>query len=165
MENVKQHIIDLEKEYWQAIVDKDFESALRLSADPCVVTGAQGAATIDHGTFRQMMGDSRWELHDFNLADVQVSVPTDGIALIAYTVTEQMTVDGKPLTLKAADASTWLRDGDSWKCVLHTESILGDPFGRDKAAAAPAKKPAAKKAAARKPIARKRGRSRARTTR
>jgi hypothetical protein len=30
-------------------------------------------------------------------------------------------VDGKKLTLEAADASTWVRDGDGWACALHTE--------------------------------------------
>ena len=53
-------------------------------------------------------------------------------AVIAYKVRENLTVDGKKLTLEAADASTWVRDGDGWKCALHTESVLGDPYGRDR---------------------------------
>jgi hypothetical protein len=28
--------------------------------------------------------------------------------------------------------STWVRRNGGWVCALHTESILGDPFGRDK---------------------------------
>mgnify|MGYP006273693779 CR=1 FL=1 len=42
-----------------------------------------------------------------------------------------MTVDGKPLSLDASDASTWIRRNGSWVCTLHTESLLGDPFGRE----------------------------------
>jgi len=56
------------------------------------------------------------------------------VAIVAYKVKEELTVDGKPVTLEAADASTWLRRGDSWVCSLHTESIIGDPFGRDRRA-------------------------------
>ena len=160
MESVKQQLINLEKEYWHAIVDKDFDRALRLTADPCIVTGAQGAAVIDHATFRQMMGESHWQLIDFGLSDVQVRLPSPDVGLVAYTVTEELVVDGKPMQLKAADASTWVREGGEgegeWRCVLHTESLLGDPFGRDKSKAQPAKKPAAKKAAAKKPAARRR---------
>jgi hypothetical protein len=52
--------------------------------------------------------------------------------VIAYKVTEEMDVDGKPVTLKAADATTWVRKGGKWRAALHTESVLGDPFGRDK---------------------------------
>ena len=38
-------------------------------------------------------------------------------------------VDGKKLILEAADASTWVRDGDEWTCALHAESVLG--FARE----------------------------------
>jgi hypothetical protein len=57
---------------------------------------------------------------------------TDDVAVVAYKVREQMTVDGKPLTLEAADASTWVRRDGRWLCALHTESIAGDAFGRDR---------------------------------
>ena len=49
----------------------------------------------------------------------------------------KLTVDGKPLTLEAADASTWVRRDGRWLCALHTESILGDSFGRDRQPARP----------------------------
>ena len=51
---------------------------------------------------------------------------------MAYQVHEELTVEGKPLTLDAADASTWVRRDGTWRCALHTESIAGDPFGRDR---------------------------------
>jgi hypothetical protein len=43
-----------------------------------------------------------------------------------------LTVDGKPVTLDAADASIWVQRDGRWVCALHTESIGGGPFGRDK---------------------------------
>ena len=42
-------------------------------------------------------------------------------------------VDGKDVDLEAFDASVWRREQGQWTCVLHTESIAGDPFGRDRA--------------------------------
>lgn len=50
----------------------------------------------------------------------------------SYRVHEELTVDGKPVTLDAADASTWVRRNGRWVCALHTEAISGDPFGRDR---------------------------------
>jgi len=47
-------------------------------------------------------------------------------------VHEELTVEGKPVTLDAADASTWVRRDGRWVCALHTESLRGDPFGRDR---------------------------------
>ena len=57
---------------------------------------------------------------------------SDDIGIVAYKVHEDMTVDGKPLSLDAADASTWIKRNGCGCCALHTESLLGDPFGRDK---------------------------------
>ena len=48
-------VIELERRYWQALKDKDVDAVLGMSDDPCLVTGAQGVAEIDHKTFEQMM--------------------------------------------------------------------------------------------------------------
>jgi ketosteroid isomerase-like protein len=128
----EKEIVKLEKEFWQALKDRDVDAALRMTDDPCIVTGAQGVGTIDHEAFRGMMDDATWTLEDFELEDVQVRMVGDDIAIVAYKVREDVTVDGESLRLEAADASTWVRHGDHWVCALHTESITGDPFGRDR---------------------------------
>ncbi len=56
----------------------------------------------------------------------------DDVAIVAYKVRESLTVAGKSMMLEAAAASTWIRNDGRWVCVLHTESIAGDPFGRDR---------------------------------
>ena len=56
-------------------------------------------------------------------------------AVVAYTVREELTVDGQPVGFDAADTSTWVRRGDRWVCAAHTESLRGDPFGRDRSSA------------------------------
>jgi hypothetical protein len=136
---LEDEILGLEKKFFQSMVDKDVQTGASLSADPCLVTGAQGVARIDRKTFARMMEEGAWQLHAYEFSDVKVEKVTEDVAVIAYKVHEDMTVDGKRMTMDAADASTWVRDGDGWTCVLHTESVLGDPFGRDR-------KPAAKKA-------------------
>jgi uncharacterized protein (TIGR02246 family) len=130
---VQQELVELEKQYWRAIRDRDTDAAMRLTDDPCVVTGAQGVGSIGRKMFEQMLTSSAWTLHDFEIRDVQFRQLTDDVAVVAYKVTEHMTVEGKPLTLDAADASTWVRRNGHWVCALHTESIAGDPFGRDRA--------------------------------
>jgi hypothetical protein len=130
--NLEKQILECENRFWQAMIDKDIEGATKLTADPCIVTGAQGVASIDKKQFTKMMQTGSWELHDFEFSDVTFEQVNDDIAVIAYKVRENLTVDGKPLTLEAADASTWVRKGVNWVCALHTESVLGDPFGRDR---------------------------------
>jgi hypothetical protein len=36
--------------------------------------------------------------------------------------------------MKAADSSTWVRRDGRWVCAVRTESLSGDPFGRDRQA-------------------------------
>jgi ketosteroid isomerase-like protein len=129
---IEAQLLDLEKQYWQAIKDRDVPAAMQLTDDPCIVTGAQGVARITHQAFAAMLQTGGWTLHEFTLSDVQVRVIAEGVAVLAYKVKELLTVEGKSLTLEAADSSTWvLRDGH-WVCALHTEALSGDPFGRDK---------------------------------
>lgn len=130
---IEKELIELETQYWQAIKDKDTDAAMQLTDDTCVVTGASGAASIDRKAFAGMLNSPGWTLNDFEfVGDVIARAVTDDVAIVAYKVREHLTVEGKPLTLEAADASTWIRRDGRWLCVLHTESILGDPFGRDR---------------------------------
>jgi uncharacterized protein (TIGR02246 family) len=130
---IESELLELERRYWQAIKDRDVDAALRLTDDPCIVTGAQGVARIDRASFERMMQTASWTLHRFELSDdAQVRMLGDDVAILAYRVHEELTVDGERVTLDAADASTWVRRDSRWVCALHTESIRGDPFGRDR---------------------------------
>ena len=130
--DLHQQLLGLEKKFWQSMKDKDVDAALRLTDDPCIVTGAQGVARIDRATFAKLMTTARWTLHDFDIHDVEVEEISDGVAVVGYKVREKLTVDGQPLEMEAADASTWVRKNGGWLCALHTESLLGDPYGRDR---------------------------------
>lgn len=133
---VKDELLALEKRYWQAIQDRDFETALDLTDEPCIVTGAQGVASLNRDRFRDLMKSANFKIEDVYFdPDVQVRMLGNDAAVLAYMVRERLTVDGKSVTMEAADASTWVRRNGQWKCALHTESIKGDPFGRDRTAA------------------------------
>lgn len=128
-------ILELERQFWQTMIDRDVDASIRLTDDPCVVAGSQGAAQIDHAMFRQMMTGGTWKLHRFEFKNPLVYFPADGVAIVAYDVLEELTVDGAPLTMNAADTSVWIRRDGRWVCSLHTESVHGDPYGRDRTSA------------------------------
>jgi ketosteroid isomerase-like protein len=129
----EQELLDLETEYWQAIRDKDADAAIRLSDQPCIITGAQGIRRIEGETLRNLIKTTLYTLHDVRLSDVQVHALEDDVAIVAYNVHEELTVEGKPVSLDATDTSTWVRRDGRWLCAVHTESLKGDPFGRDRA--------------------------------
>jgi hypothetical protein len=109
---------------------------MRLTDDPCIVVTAQGAGRIAREAFAGMLKAGGWTLHEFTLSDMHVRILSEDVAILAYRVKELLTVDGKPITLDAADSSTWVRRDGQWMCALHTEALIGDPFGRDKQPAA-----------------------------
>jgi hypothetical protein len=130
---IKAELLKCERDYWQSIKDQNPEAARRLTDFPCIIAGAQGVATMDEKTFGAMMNGGPSQLRDFKLADdAQVRLLTDEVAIVAYKVHEDLTVEGQPLTLEAADASVWIKRGGQWQCALHTESLAGDRFGRDR---------------------------------
>jgi len=129
---VEKELLELENRYWQAIKDRDVEAAMRLTDFPCLVAGASGVGLIDKETFTRMMSGARYTLHAFEIRESKVRQAGDDIALMAYKVHEDLTVDGEKVKMDAADTSVWVRRGGQWRCALHTESLAGDPYGRDK---------------------------------
>jgi hypothetical protein len=121
----------LEKQFWKALQDKDEITAIRLTDFPCIVSGPQGVGSVDELTFRAMVRDPRYTIRRAELKDPQVRMLRDDVAVVAYRVHEELTVEGEPVTLEAADSSTWIRRKGQWACAEHAEAIVGDPFGRD----------------------------------
>jgi hypothetical protein len=127
---LKQELLALETRYWDAIRRKDGRTAAELSEDPCIVVGAQGVGEVPRAAFPKMMDEATYALNDYALHDVHMRQLADDVVALAYTVTEDLTVDGRKVALKAHDSSVWIRKDGHWTCVVHTESPAGDPFGR-----------------------------------
>ncbi len=125
-------LLDLERQYWQAMKEKDVDTAMRLTDEECIITGAQGVGRIDRKGLSDLLTNAPYTIQAFELKDPEVREVKDDVAILAYKVHEELTVEGEPVKLDAADASTWVRRNGRWLCALHTESIVGDPFGRDR---------------------------------
>lgn len=129
----EKEVIELERRYWQALKDRDVDAVLSMTDDPCIITGAQGVAEIDHETYVHRMQSAPWTIDVFALGDdVHARMLDEDVAVVAYKVHEELTVEGKPVTLDAADSSTWARRSGRWLCVAHSEALSGDPYGRDR---------------------------------
>lgn len=135
-DNREREVLDVEKRFWDTMKTKDGRTAGKMTDDGCIVVGAQGVSAIDRGAMEKLMADGKWELkqYEFDEKNVHVKFISDDVAIVAYRVNESLIVDGKPLPLNANDSSVWVRRDGEWLCALHTESVAGDPFGRDKTA-------------------------------
>jgi len=124
MTNDKQQIIDQEKRFWTSMKDKDVATAQSMIHEDCLITGPMGAMRVGPEKYAEMTRDGKWRLDAFKFSDVDVTFPTKDVAVIAYKVHQTGEMKGKPMDLNAADSTTWVRAGSSWKVALHTESLL-----------------------------------------
>lgn len=120
----REEVIALEKSYWDAVKAKDGSRTAKLSADPALVTGARGVVRIPKEKMEKMTEEGNWTLESYAFEDVEVSTPSPDVALIAYTVRQDVTMDGKPDSLRAADSSVWIRGRNGWECHAHSETFL-----------------------------------------
>jgi hypothetical protein len=129
-------VLEHERRFWDAMRAKDGEAASQMTHENCIVVGAQGVSAIDRDTMARMTKEGDWELerYTFDESSAQVQFLKDDVALVAYNVREKLMVDGKRVNLEANDASVWVRKNGEWLCAMHTESLAGDPFGRDRTA-------------------------------
>lgn len=120
----KDEIIALEKSYWEAIKAKDGRRTAELSGEAALVTGARGVMRIEKEKMGRMTEEGNWSLDSYAFDDVEVSTPSPDVALIAYTVRQDVTMDGKRQELRAADSSVWIRGQKGWECHAHSETFL-----------------------------------------
>ena len=125
-------LLALEKQYWDAIKNKDGSTATRLTDERCMVVGPQGVNDIEKSVLPGMIAGAAYKMTTYTVDDreVHIRAVTDDVAVIAYKIREDLIVDGKPTTLNACDSSVWVRRHGQWVCTLHTETIAGDPYGR-----------------------------------
>lgn len=119
----RQQIEQLENAFWQSMVDNQPEVATGLLADTALMVSGHGAMSFDHAGYARMANDPSHRLVSFELSDMDVLFTGDDLAIATYKVDQQVEYEGKPMQMQAVDSSTWIRRGDAWKCVAHTESV------------------------------------------
>ena len=119
-------VIDLEKRFWQSMVDGDTDTALDMLAEPSMLVSSYGTMKVDHAAYRRMAESGDMQVKSFEMSDVDVLFPTADTAVATYRVRQviQQRGDSKATTQEMADSSTWVRGEEGWRCVMHTETEL-----------------------------------------
>ncbi|MFO1288463.1 MAG: nuclear transport factor 2 family protein [Rubrivivax sp.] len=115
----------MEHKFWQSIVDNDSQAAIDLLCEPAVMIGEHGTMKFDHERYRQMAEQGPMVLTWFQLSDFDVTFPNDKTAVLTYHARQTMAPrghDGPGVAQEMNDSSTWIREGRSWRCVMHTET-------------------------------------------
>lgn len=133
-------LIDLETRFWKSMVDNDTDTALGMLNEPALMVTAHGAVKFDHEGYRKMAEQGPMVLTSFELSDMEVVFPNDSTAILSYRVKQGVAArDGKGdgAQQEMNDTSTWIRTGEGWRCVMHTETpaAAGPGASRDPAKA------------------------------
>ena len=124
MRTTDKQIVELEKKFWQSMVDQDTDAALAVLHEPALMVSSHGAMKFDHNGYRQMAEHGSMIVKGFEISDVQVVAPNDDTAILTYRVKQKVAErkSSKVTEEEMNDSSTWIQTGDGWKCVMHTES-------------------------------------------
>lgn len=124
MQNLDTTVVALEKKFWQSLVDHETDVALSLLCEPALMVSAHGAMKFDHAAYRQMAEHGTMVLESFEFSDMQVVFPNDATAVLSYRAKQRVgsRAQGQTSEQLMHDTSTWVRSGDGWLCVLHTET-------------------------------------------
>jgi len=117
-------VTELERKFWQSMVDQDTDTALGLLAEPALMVSSHGAMKFDHAGYRKMAEQGSMVLKSFELSDVEVVFPNETTAILTYHVKQGMAARGKSDSKveEMNDTSTWVQVDGAWKCVMHTET-------------------------------------------
>jgi len=129
-------IVALETQFWDALRTRDGARIARLTADDCTIVGASGVRAVTGPAIARMLESAPYEIKSARIDPDTTRIVRlgDDCVVISYAVHEDVEIDGADVQVDAFDSSVWLHRDDAWQCVLHTESIAGDAFGRDRAA-------------------------------
>ena len=129
-------LIDLETKFWQSMVDGDADTAIGMLNEPALMVSSHGALKFDHEAYRGMADQGPMVITAFELSDVEVLLPSENTAILTYRVRQTVAPrdaggsNGQHATTQdMLDSSTWVRSGDEWRCVMHTETpaVAGSP--------------------------------------
>ncbi|MDM0110044.1 nuclear transport factor 2 family protein [Variovorax sp. J22R24] len=117
-------LVDLEKKFWQSMIDQDTDAALALLSEPALMVSSHGAMKFDHAGYRKMAEQGSMVVTSFELSDTQVVFPTEDTAILTYGVKQGVASRGQAdsATQEMFDSSTWIRTDQGWRCVMHTET-------------------------------------------
>lgn len=130
VQDTAQHLIELERKFWQSLVREDTDAALSLLDQQALMVSSHGSMKFDHAQYRHMAQQGPMVLKDFKLGDIDVLQPTEDMAVLTYRVRQSVAPrgsDGMGKMQEMVDSSTWVRKEDQWQCVAHTETPLEQP--------------------------------------
>ena len=123
---LKTELMKVEEQYWNAIKANDAAGLGKLTADSFTYVMGDGVMNFNRNAFVEMMtqGDFKLNSYKFEEGGETVREIGPGIAAIAYKVQSVYQLEGKSHKAESFNSTIWAKKGDSWECLLKTESLI-----------------------------------------
>lgn len=121
--STQREIMELERQFWQAIVDMDVDTAISLLDAESVSVSGWGIHHFSPAEYRKMAlsGDAR--VTAFKFSEERVIFPMPDVAIATYKADQSITVSGKSQDMVVYDTTTWVRKDGAWVASAHTETV------------------------------------------
>ena len=53
-------LVDLEKKFWQSMIDQDADTATEMLSEPALMVSSHGTMKFDHAGYRRMASTAPW---------------------------------------------------------------------------------------------------------
>jgi len=117
-------VFELERKFWQSMVDEDTDVALGMLSEPAFMVSSHGSMKFDHAGYRQMAEHGSMTIRSYELRNMDATFPADNVAVLTYDVKQVLRPRGQSgdIEQRMTDTSTWVRENGEWRCVMHTEA-------------------------------------------
>lgn len=117
-------LLELERKFWQSMVEQQTDVALEMLAEPSFMVSPHGAMKFDHAAYRQMAEHGSMVIKRYEFEDMDATFVGEDTAILSYKVKQVLTPRGKPEETEQhmIDTSTWVRVNGKWRCAMHTET-------------------------------------------
>lgn len=122
--DLKEEIVAIEKASWKAFADHDAKAYGDTMTDDAIEVTAQGEVVMGRQKITADIGSSTCNVKKFDLTDTKLRELSPDIAILTYTLIQDVTCGGNKMAPKVFATSIYVRKGGQWRWTSYQETAL-----------------------------------------
>jgi uncharacterized protein (TIGR02246 family) len=120
--DLKEEIVAAEKEAWQAYADHDVKAYSEVWTEDAVEALADGSVLTGKQAILADLKSTNCKVKSFDIANTKVRQVSPDVAILTYSLTQDVTCGATKLAPKAIVSSLYVRRGGKWLGVHYQET-------------------------------------------
>lgn len=117
---VEHEIVQLDRQFWQAIMDRDIDFCRRTMADDVVVVSSEGIAGKEETL--KMLASPEGRMTGYELGEMMVRELTEDCVLLAYRAHMTGEYKGQQMSMDLNCSSVFVLRHGQWLAAFHQET-------------------------------------------